>query len=257
MSIQVLVATMNQVNNSLSAKMNIQTEAIIGNQCEKNEIRHFNHNNRLISYYSFKEKGVGLNRNNTLMRATADYCLIADDDMVYIDGYEDIIENEFRKHKDADIIIFNLKEEEPKRFYIKEEFNVTYFNFMRFGAARIAFKTSKIKKNGIFFNLCFGGGTNYSNGEDTLFLKSCLDKKLKIKAVPIEIAKLSEERASTWFNGYDEKYFYDKGVLYRSVSKKYSKILCFQDLIRHRKLYGNEKKLLNLYKVMRKGIKEY
>jgi hypothetical protein len=39
--VQVLIASMNQVDHSLLSKMNIQTDAIVGNQCDKNEIETF------------------------------------------------------------------------------------------------------------------------------------------------------------------------------------------------------------------------
>ena len=41
MKIEVLVAAMGQSDCQLIADMNIQTDALIGNQCDKNEIREF------------------------------------------------------------------------------------------------------------------------------------------------------------------------------------------------------------------------
>ena len=95
MTIQVLVATMHQTDHSLLEKMNIRTDAIIGNQCDRNEVEDFEWNGHRIKYLSFAERGVGLNRNNTLMRADADVCLFADDDVVYYDDYAEKIEKAF------------------------------------------------------------------------------------------------------------------------------------------------------------------
>ena len=75
MKIQVLVATMNQKDHSLIKKMNIKTNAIIGNQCSINSIENFMVGNQEIKYLNFSERGVGLNRNNALMRANADICV--------------------------------------------------------------------------------------------------------------------------------------------------------------------------------------
>ena len=69
MKIQVLVAAMHQSDHSLIDKMNITTDAIVGNQCDFDSVEHFEHNSNKITYLNFKERGVGLNRNNTLMRA--------------------------------------------------------------------------------------------------------------------------------------------------------------------------------------------
>ena len=107
MRIQVLVAAMHQTDHSLLEKMNIQTDAIIGNQCDRNEVEDFEWNGHRIKYLNFAERGVGLNRNNALMRADADICLFADDDMVYVDGYAEKILTAFNENPDADVIVFN------------------------------------------------------------------------------------------------------------------------------------------------------
>lgn len=257
MKVQVLVATLNQSDYSLLEKMNIQSDAIISNQCDRNLIEKFNYKGHDITFMSFAEKGVGLNRNNALMRASADICLIADDDLVYVDGYVNIVKKAFEDNPDADVIIFNLYEENEKRFVIKKKFRVHFFNFMRFGAPRIAFRTRSIQKNGITFNLIFGGGTEYSAGEDTLFLHECLKKKLKIIAVPEYIARLTETRDSSWFKGYTDKFFIDRGALFACMSKKWAKLLSLQFCLRHRKIFEQEKTWLEAYRLMKKGINEF
>lgn len=237
MKIQVLVASINQTDRTLIDKMNIHTDAIVGNQCDHNSVDIFNHNGNCIKYYNFAERGVGLNRNNALMRADADICLFADDDMIYVDNYETIVENAFLDNPKADVIIFNLNEEVPARKLIKKRTQVGYFNYLRYGTARIAIRLSSIKKHGIYFNQCFGGGTEYCHGEDNLFLNACLKNGLKIVAIPEFIATLTDERESSWNNGYDLKYIHDQGILYKTLSKKWWKLLCLQDAIRRHKSY--------------------
>lgn len=238
MRIQVLVAAMNQKDHSLIEKMNIKTDAIVGNQCDFNSVELFNRNNQKIQYLNFAERGVGLNRNNALMRADADVCLFADDDMVYEDNYIEILEEAFQNHPDADVIVFNLREKVATRKIIKKETKVGYLNYLRYGTARVAVRLSSVKKRGIYFNQCFGGGTQYCHGEDNLFLNSCLKNKLKIVAIPKYIASLTEERVSSWNNGYDKKYVIDQGVLFRTLSQKWWRLLCFQDALRRHKNYN-------------------
>lgn len=72
MKIQVLVATMNQTDHSLLNKMNIRTDAIIGNQCDRNEIEDFVWNGHKVKYLSFAERGVGLNSNSILVFSVFD-----------------------------------------------------------------------------------------------------------------------------------------------------------------------------------------
>ncbi len=237
MKIQVLVAAMNQKDHSLIEKMNIKTDAIIGNQCDRNEIERFERDGKDVLYLNFKERGVGLNRNNALMRADADVCLFADDDMVYVDNYVQIVEEAFSKISEADVIVFNLIEKEQSRYIIPKIHRVRWYNYLRYGTARVAIKLKSTKINGIYFNQCFGGGTEHCHGEDNLFLTSCLKAGLKIYAYPAYIAELTEERPSTWNESYGEKYLRDQGTLYRQVSRRWWRLLCLQDALRKRKIY--------------------
>lgn len=240
MKVQVLVATMNQTDYSLMEKMNLQSDAIIGNQCDRNSIEKKEFNGHEVIYLNFNERGVGLNRNNALMRADGDICLFADDDMVYCDGYDKKIIEAFEKNPKADVIVFNLIEDKPSRYVIKKKHKVGRLNYLRYGTARIAIRLKPIRDNAIYFNQCFGGGAIHSHGEDNLFLTACLDKKLKVVAVPIYLAKLTEERESTWQKGYTDKYFVDQGCLYRAISRRWWKLLCLQDIVRHKKTYGRK-----------------
>lgn len=251
MEIQVLITTMNQNNHDLIKKMNIDTEAIVGNQCNYNSIEKFYYQGNNIVYLNFNEKGVGLNRNNCLMRATGDICLFADDDMIYVDNYKEIVKKAFLENPKADVIIFNLLEEEKKRYIIKKKHRINYFNYLRYGTVRIAIRLQPVKSNAIYFNQCFGGGTEHCHGEDNLFLTSCLKNKLKIYAVPVTIARLTEERKSTWNNNDIAKYLKDQGALYKTISKKFYLLLCLQDSIRRRKNYNMS--FLKSFKLMIKG----
>lgn len=251
MTIQVLVAAMNQVDHSLPEKMNIHSDAIVGNQCDQNSIEEYEWEGHTIKYLNFAERGVGLNRNNALMRATGDICLFADDDMVYVDEYVDIVCKAFEKYPDADVIAFNLREKEPTRYIIEHDEKVGFFNYLRYGTARVAVRLKSILREGIAFHLCFGGGTEHSHGEDNIFLTDCLKKGLKIYAVPEYIAVLTEERKSTWNNGYNERYLKDQGALYRAISRKWWRLLCLQDAIRHHSKYRLH--IVASYKLMING----
>ena len=237
MSVQTLIATTNQHDHSLLEKMNIQSNAIVGNQTDYDLIEHFSYRGNDILFLSFNEIGVVLNRNNALMRANADYCLFADDDLIYLDNYVEIVENAFSDLPKADVIIFNLIEDNSSRFQINRIRRVHFYNYLRYGTARIAVRLKPIKEHGILFNLSYGGGTAHCHGEDNLFLTDCLKKGLRIYAVPYPIAILTNERESTWNTGYDYKYLMDQGALYREISRYFSRCLCLADAIKHHNAY--------------------
>lgn len=186
MDLQVLVSTMHQKDYSIIEKMNINSDAIIINQCDRFEYKKINYKGNSIDFFSFAERGVGLSRNTALMRATADICLFADEDMVYVDNYKEIVINAFKENPKADMILFNVPSKNPERptCQIVTKGKVRWYNCFRYGAVNIAVKTEKLKKRNIYFSLLFGGGAKYSAGEDSMFIADCLRKGLKIYTHP-------------------------------------------------------------------------
>lgn len=258
MKLEVLVSAMYQNDYSLIKKMNIQSDAIIINQCNRNEYEFLKYNEKEVQFYSFAERGVGLSRNNALMRSYSDICIFSDEDVIFVDGYVDIICKAFNDNPEADIVIFNVPSINPERPspYISENKRVRWFNSLKYGAVGIAIKTDKVKKENIFFSLLFGGGAKYGSGEDSLFIIDCIKKGLKIYTNKSIIGYVSQEESS-WFKGYTDNYFYDKGALFASISKKWHKALNFQFAIKHRKLYRENKKITKVLKLMNTGSKEF
>lgn len=260
MSIQVLVSTMQQLDHSLLEKMNIQSDAIIINQCDRNDVEELKYNNNNVKFMSFKERGVGLSRNNALMRASADICLMADDDMVYVDGYPDIVTEAFHNNPKADIIMFNVpihKKNGQILEKVKKNKRIRFFNALRYGTVNIAFKREAVVKKNIFFSLLFGGGARYGSGEDSLFIIDALKNDLKIYS-SVEVIAEIEESESTWFTGYNEKYFFDRGALFQAIGgKSLSMFLMLQFLIRKRKIYSNQIESLSALQQMIKGQKDF
>ncbi|MBQ6935812.1 MAG: glycosyltransferase family 2 protein [Clostridia bacterium] len=256
MKIEVLVSTMHQKNSDLINKMNLKTDAIIINQTDNADFKELSINDKKVRMFSFNERGVGLSRNSALMRSDADICVLADDDMVFCDNYEETVRNAFEDNPRADLIIFNLIED--GKSLNRQNTNITkinILNYMNYGAARIAFKRKAISYNGITFNLNFGGGTNHQCGEDTLFLRNCLKKGLNIIALPQAIAELKDERDSTWFKGYNEKYFFDKGAVLALAHPVLAKLFSLYLTLRHNEYTKNGMSKKEVYKEICKGIK--
>lgn len=254
MSIQVIVATMHQKDYSLLDKMNIQSDAIICNQCDKTEFTEFEYKGYNIKWLSFAERGVGLNRNNGLMRATADIVLFADDDVVYNDGYAKTIEDYYAENPQADVVIFNMNvtRGESKKVLVAKEGRVFKKGVTKYGTFCVSAKREKLHFHNIAFHLQFGGGTRYSCGEDTLFLQECCKKKLKIYTTKQFIGTV-DHGPSTWFYGYTDKYFFDKGVVYFCINNHWAVLVALYHCIKHKnryKDYGWKKAFLQT----RKGI---
>lgn len=256
MKLQVLVAAVNQSVTKLADTMNLESDAIIVNQCDKNEYEEYLHKGRKIRCYSFAERGVGLNRNNGLMRADTDICLFSDEDIVLQTGYEEAILKEYEMHPEADMLIFNLKVDERRATYYNTQFKrIRWYNYGRYPTYSVSAKTKELHRTGVSFSLLFGGGAKYSNGEDSLFLHDCLKKGLKIYASTVVIGE-ETYRESTWFNGYNQKFFVDRGVLYHFLYGKLAHVFALRFLLAHKAEMCQELSVGEAYRYMKKGIAE-
>lgn len=258
MTLQVLVSTMHQKDHSILEKMNIQTDAIIVNQCDRNEFEEFEYKGNNIRFLSFNERGVGLSRNNALMRATTDICLFADDDVKYVDNYKDIIIGAFQENVNADVIVFNVPSTNVEReeYTILKEKRLRFYNCLRYGTVRIAIRTESIRKSNIHFSLLFGGGAKYGSGEDSLFMMDCIKSGLNVYASPQHIGIVTQSE-STWFKGYTDKYFFDKGVFFAALSKRWGRLLCLLFALRRYKVFSHEKALIKACSLMISGVKTH
>ncbi|MBQ4571483.1 MAG: glycosyltransferase [Bacilli bacterium] len=226
--VQVLVACMNQKDDSLYETMNLQTDAILANQCDEYSYKEFIKNNgNKVELISSADRGVGKNRNKALIYASGEYLMCADQDMIYVDGYDKIVESAFEKCPKADIIVFKLiylNRFTPERKEKNKFKRVHWWNCMRYGAARIAIKKSAVDKTCLSFSTLYGGGAKYSSGEDSLFIRDAIRKGLKMYTSPVVIAKVKQEESS-WFKGYNDKFFIDKGILIANAFPKIKRLL--------------------------------
>lgn len=256
--IEILLATMNQENDDLLDKMNVKTDIIVCNQNkEKFSMNKYIKEKYDVIWYNFIEKGVGLNRNNALLRSNAEICIIADDDITYVDNYEKIILKAFEENKNADVILFNIYSNDKNRFICKKKMNVNITNCGKFGGVRIAFRRNSVLKKTISFSNLFGGGAKYSAGEDVAFIRDCIVNGLKVISVPEYILELREERESTWFKGYNEKYFKDLGALYSKLYGKFARMFAIIQIRRKRKTRTTNIKKSDIKKYIFEGIEEY
>ncbi len=256
MTLQVLVAAVQANPQELISKMNISSDAILINQCDCYGYEEVEEKEHKIRIFNMAERGVGLSRNNALLRADRDISLFADDDIVYDDGYEQKVLQAFETYPQADVLLFNVNVAPERRTYFIEDFGrVRWFNCGRYPAYSIAVRTEKVKNRNITFSLLFGGGAKYSAGEDSLFLKDCIRKGLKVYKVPVLLGSETPGE-STWFFGYSEKFFYDRGVLYYHLYGKLKYLMGLRFVLAKRKEMCQEISWKEAFSLMRKGMKE-
>lgn len=214
MKIEVLLSTMNQKNFDIVKKCNIKGDVIVINQCNEEKVEEKYDNNGHIKMIYTMERGLSKSRNMALKEATGDICILCDDDIEYLDSYIEIVRKAFSEVKDADVIVFNvmsMNTEQRKQENLFSDVRRIPF-YKSYGSVHIAFRRKSIQENCINFNVKFGSGSGmYSFAEDSLFFAEIHKKKLKSYVYPAVIANLYTE-GSTWFSGFNEKYFYDMGA---------------------------------------------
>lgn len=258
--VQVLVATMYQQNFSKIEEMNISSDVIFANQSNETRYDEIYFSKYKAKMITTATRGVGCNRNIALSYADDDILLIADDDIRYRKNYPNIVLKAFKEVPNADALIFNIDTNgvDPGRRRNINVKKVHKWNSLNYGAVRIAVRRNSLLAKNIKFSHCFGGGTLYSAGEDSMFIWEMLDKKMKIYTYPVSIGEVNQT-TSTWFKGYNNKYFYDKGALYCALTNKIvAPLFCFQDLLRHTRNYKNDGiSFHNQVNEMIRGIRGY
>lgn len=212
MKIEILLSCMNQSGIDILKNKNICTDVLIVNQCDENKYEEFTFNNHLVRMISTTNRGLSCSRNELLNNARGEICLLTDDDVFFVENYQEIILDAFNTVPDADIIVFNIVSKGDTNRKIKMiKKNAKSKNYKYYGSVRIAFKRKSFQKVNLWFNPLFGSGELFSAGEDSLLLREARKKKLKIYENCNIIAKVSFEQSS-WFKGFDDRYFYNIGA---------------------------------------------
>lgn len=255
MKYQLIVSTMNQQDDSLIEKMNIKSDAIIINQSNSFSYHETKLKNSIVKWYEFNERGIGLSRNTGFMRSDADIIQFADDDMIFTDTYYEDVLLEYQKHPEADVILFSNKcfNEDRMPYQVNNFGRINRFEGVKFGGARITARREKILHNNITFSLLFGGGAKYGAGEDVTFIQDCIKAGLRVYKSPIIVSTMKQD-SSTWFKGYDRKYYKDKGALLAANFPSISEVGVYIQAFKNRGGIYTFSELLKFYK---EGVNEF
>lgn len=256
MRMQLLVSALGKEPLALAEEMQIDSDAIIVNQTDHYAYEELEYRGYTLRCFSMAERGVGLSRNHALLRADHEISVFADEDIVYAPGYEKVILDAFAEHPEADMLLFNVQAAPGRETYhITEYGRVRRHNCGRYPTYSFAVKTEAVHKRNITFSLLFGGGARYSNGEDSLFIQECIKKGMRVYKVPYAIGK-EKPRESTWFKGYNRKFFFDRGVLYRHLYGKMGRVMALRWLLKNKGEMCMEIPMKKAWTMMTEGMKE-
>lgn len=234
-------------------RSNISSHTLIVNQCGKDGFSQRSLDGKTIRFFSVNDKGLTKSRNFAIKNSDADICLLCDDDESFKDGYEERILTAYRKLKDADVIAFKIGNR-PQRFP-DEVKRLGYFNLMKISSWQISFKRASLIDKGILFDENMGAGTQNGAEEEFKFLTDCRKAGLKIYYCPEIIADVAQE-SSTWFSGFNESFFINRGNTTRYIMGLFPAVFyAFYYAFAKRKMFGGMSGF-KAFRLMLRGIRE-
>lgn len=240
MSLQVVISTIDNNIENINPKTLQYNNLIIINQKTKIELsvdkeeRYKESIFNNVKWIDVLDKGLSRSRNLGLSLTNSEYLYLTDDDIILNTDFSKVVLQSFKDNPEADVLAFNV-EGIKKR---KKKKNISLLNSFKLSSVQLVFRVSFIKKNRLKFDERFGAGAEFKMGEENIFLVDLLKAKAKIIYIPKTIATL-ESSQSTWFEGYNNKYFIDRGAIFaRMFGFSLGVLFSLQFCIRKFRLYS-------------------
>lgn len=259
-SLEILISTMFRTDlGFLDAMFSLNEindfDIIIVNQTDEDKllVSHC-HNIKVIN--SFK-RGSPDSRNLAIRNATADVCLMADDDIVYQPHLKQYIEVAYATHPDAAMISFQAINEQGQLFadYFPEGLH-TKKSLKKIYTWVISFRRELFKDHHIFFNHYFGVGSVFKGETEYVFLRNAYDKHLKMVHVAQVIVQ-HPNVTSGRLMGSDNALFARSALSHRFYGNlSYLWLLKYVFFIYRNKYVGLDD-VLSKYRMGLKGIAKY
>lgn len=217
----VLISCMHEKDASIIQRTNVQSDVVVVNQCDHSKIEEFDFVNKYgitchAKFICTTERGLSKSRNMAIKNSWGDVCLICDNDEVLVDNYPEIILKAYGKYTNAGIITFAMKVNKREVQYKNKTGRLGFKDILRTSSQQITFSRNLIIDYGILFDEKMGSGTGNGGGEENMFM-------LTVKRHGLELFYYSDfittviPAESSWFNGYDKKFFENQGWVDRRI----------------------------------------
>jgi len=177
------------------------------------------------------EKGLSKSRNLALDNATANWCLIADDDLVYVKDFEKIVCEGITHYSKSGVIVFQaqLNDIALLRSYPKmSKQNLSEQEIFHVASFEMLVNRCLVQKK-VGFHTAFGLGSGIFNcGEEQVFMNT-IKKHLKLSISFYQKTIVTHPQNHTG-NNYQlkDRYFTKGGVYAKIFPKTYKKWICMQ-----------------------------
>lgn len=214
MKLEVLMSCMHQEDDALVRASLLTGDVVVINQCHRDAYQEFYTATGTARMFSTRDRGLTKSRNLAIQNARADICLLCDDDEVFVPDYEALILDAYRQLPQADVIIFKMVNRPPS--FPDRVMQLRFPQTMKVSSWQISFRREKLMSSGVQFDELLGAGTGNGAEEELKFLLDCQRAGLHIYYMPTAIASVAQE-ASTWFGGFDETFFENRGATTRYI----------------------------------------
>lgn len=254
MKLDILMACMHQSDDTLIRASRITGSAVVINQCDREDYAEYPTESGAARMYSTTQRGLTKSRNLAISKSDADVCLLCDDDEVFVDGYESAILSAYGQLPQADVIIFKMVNR-PVSFSDEVQ-RLRFPKTMKVSSWQISFRRERLLRSGVRFDELLGAGTGNGAEEELKFLTDCEKAKLQIFYVPVEIASVAQAE-STWFAGFTEQFFYNRGATTRYIlGTPMAALYGVYYVVRKRGMYASQISSGKALKAIFRGIKD-
>ena len=251
--LEILISTVNKSSLDFLKRMfpnnsYLEYQILIINQSISNVLLKSTHPN--VRVINSSEIGLSKSRNLALLNSRAKWCLIADDDVVYVKDFNQIISKAFQQNAEADILTFMMQNEDGNLFRNYPNLNIhNKKSVSSVNSVVIAFKRESIVGT-LEFNTNFGLGATFPTACEYIFLRDALAANCKLVFVSKVI--LSHPNNSSGQNAASDILLFSRAALFY----KYSGFLAYFRLIKQLILLLQQKRLnpLQFFKKFNKGL---
>ena len=254
MTLEVLMSCMHQSDDTLVRKAGLTGNVLVINQCDHSGYAEFPTSNGMARVFSTPQRGLTKSRNVAISKATAEVCLLCDDDEVFVPNYEAAILAAYKEYPQADVIIFKMVNRPPS--FPDQPMRLRFPKTMKVSSWQISFRKEKLLAAGVQFDELLGAGTGNGAEEELKFLLDCERAGLVIYYVPTEIASVAQE-ASTWFGGFSETFFENRGATTRYIlGTGLASVYAVYYVLRKKGMYCRDITPANALRATFRGIRE-
>lgn len=214
MKLEVLISCMHQQDDELVRRSRLTGDVVVVNQCDWDAYAEYPTETGIARMFSTRQRGLTKSRNLAMEKAAADVCLLCDDDEEFVPGYEEKILDAYENLPEADVLIFKIANR-PTSFPDRVA-RLRFPKTLKVSSWQISFRRERLLSAGIRFDELLGAGTGNGAEEELKFLTDCEKAGLRIYYVPAEIASVAQD-ASTWFHGFTEAFFENRGATTRYI----------------------------------------